>query len=370
MGITIRFLSGSLQGREYEFEKDVIRVGDAADADVRIDPNQPDNGGARDRLIEIVRDGERFRILSTGNREISAQGDTAIDRVIDSGENVRFGAWGPIFEVLTPGHARSASEITAPIPALGEDSGTRRKPRDVRDGFKTPSGETPVGPKTVYMMIQDALGKAKEVEGGAMERGTMFIQQMVSETIHNSTKTLKLGLALMAGAVVIMGGILVYNVASTRRSLREASSAADTKVSGVKTELGAEVGALRKERDGLAKETETLTRRLSELEKTASGGQQAVSELRRRLADAEAKRRDLETRMGHAVSAMEREREALAAEKKRLETLERERAERERQEAERRARAEAEADARAKAAAERQVATPAETAPNPAPTPR
>src|SRR5258705_4967970 len=112
MAIAVRFLSGSLEGREFEVDKDAIRIGDAPDADIPIDPAQKDNGGARDRIVEVMRAGDTYRVHSSGNRELSAGGDTAIDRTVPPGEEIRVGALGPIFTIL------EARERTAPIPIV------------------------------------------------------------------------------------------------------------------------------------------------------------------------------------------------------------------------------------------------------------
>lgn len=346
MAISIRFLSGSLEGQVFEFDRDVIRVGDAPDVDLKVDPLERDNAGARDRVIEVFRDSNGFRLHSTGNRELSAQGDTTIDRMVKAGEEVRFGAWGPIFQVAEPAvphHPSTVSGATAPI-RVGDDStaSRRKKDKDVRMEFKTPSGETPVGPKTVYLMIQEALGKARETDGGVVERGTIFVREMVGETIRHATRQLKIGLALMAAALVVLAVVLVSNIASTKRSLTEASAVSDRKVTLVKEELSTQLGSMKSERDRLAKESEALKGRLDEVAKTAEGGQQAVAEMRRRLAEAEERRKDLEARMQKAVAAVEADRAALAAEKQRIER--------------------AEAEARRKAEEERQAREAAERA--------
>lgn len=347
MAISIRFLSGSLEGRVFEFDRDAVRVGDAPEVDLRIDPNEKDNAGARDRVIEVIRDANGFRLHSTGNRELSAQGDTTIDRMVRPGEEVRFGAWGPIFQIGEP-----IPGATAPIRVGGDDStaSRRRKEKDVRAEFKTPSGETPVGPKTVYMMIQEALGKARETDGGLVERGTIFVREMVNDTIRNATRQLKIGLALMGAALVVMAVVLFSSITSTKQSIREANASADRKVTGVKEEVSSQMTSMKSERDRLAKESESLKGRLDEVAKTAEGGQQAVSEMRRKLAESEARRKDLEARMQKAVEAVEADRAALAAEKQRLQKAEaeaRRRAEEERQarEAAEKARAEAAAAA-------------------------
>ena len=332
MGIAVRFITGSLAGREFKFDKDVVRIGDAEVVDIRVDPDEPDNAGARDRVVEVFLDGNRFRIHSVGSRDISAQGETAIDRRIVGGEEIRFGAWGPIFTVLAPAEAAAmaaspeAPTITTPInpPPAAESSFWRKRKRE-EAALRTESGEKPVGPKTVYVMIQDAIGKAQKTQGGALERGTVFLREMVSDTIHHATRSLKIGLALMAGALVILGAVLVYNIRVTRRSLSEVQTAADKRVSGVKTELAAELAALKTERDRLGVESAAMAKRLEELEKTAGGGQQAVAELRARLRDAEVQRLALESKMAKAMAAAEAERRALGSEMDRLARAEAER---------------------------------------------
>jgi len=351
MAIAVRFLSGSLEGREFEVDKDAIRIGDAPDADIPIDPAQKDNGGARDRIVEVMRVGDTYRVHSTGNRELSAQGDTAIDRTVPPGEEIRFGAWGPIFTIQERGHR----ERTAPIPIVaaapppprppavaddsaarrplaaaddsaarravsaGDDSAARKKKLETTGGFRTASGEKPVGPKTVYMMIQDALGKARETDGGGLSRGSVFIREVVTDSIQNATRSFKIGMALLFGALLILIGILFYNIAATKQTVVDVSRSADARVAEVKTELSSELTTLKKGRDDLTKEAEGLTQRLTDLEKTKDADQKVLTDLRGRLAAAEAKRRDLEQKMSAALAQIEADRAKLAAERDRLE---------------------------------------------------
>jgi len=364
MAIAVRFLSGSLEGREFEVDKDAIRIGDAPDADIPIDPSQKDNGGARDRIVEIARDGDMFRVHSTGSRELSAQGDTAIDRKVPAGEEIRFGAWGPVFTVVwggprdttapvpvaelaprppSPGDASAARRRAvemggAAAPSPGDQSAARRKALESTGGFRTASGEKPVGPKTVHMMIQDALGKARESEGG-LARGSVFIREVVTDSIQNATRSFKIGIALLGAALLVLIGILFYNIAATKQTVVDVSRSADKRVAEVKSELSGELTTLKKGRDDLAKEAGALTQRLVELEKSKDADQKVLADLRGRLSAAEVKRRDLERKMSAALAQLEADRTRLAAERDRLEKERR--AELERQRAEEARRAEA-----------------------------
>jgi hypothetical protein len=367
MGMVVRFLSGSLLGRDFEFGKDVVRVGDDPDADIRIDPEEKEDAGARNRVIEVLREGDKFRIRSAGNREISAQGDDRlVDRDITVGEEIRFGAWGPIFVVSPKASEDPALSVTTPIatPEMDDSAPRLRRKKETITDVRTVSGERPVGPKTVYMMIQDALGKAQGSEGGPVQRGTVFIQEMVSETIRNATRSLKIGIGLLGAAFLILAFVLVANIASTRRNLATATQRADSRVAEARTEMAGEIATIKKGRDDLANETASLVKRLSEVEKMTGGDQRTVADLKSRLRDAEERRKSLEARVSKTMAAMDADREALAAEKERLA---RERtAEIERQRAETAARAREEASRAAAAQAPATEPATADTSAAPA----
>ena len=304
MPIVVRFLSGSLTDRDFSFPGEVVRVGDAEGVDLRVDPAAPGDGGVRGRVIEISTEGAGFRIRSAGNRDLSAQGEYPLDHPVPDGGEVRFGAWGPVFTVR-----RVSAELpfTAPQPfpavepARADDTASRRKGEDTgsrRRSVLTASGEKPVGPKTVMVMIQDALSKAREQgDSGIVEKGTVFVREVVADTITSATRSLKIGLLLTGAALVVLAFALGYNVWRTRQTVAHVTRAADESVQGVRRELGTRVEEMRKERDALAAESAEVARKLGELEKTAGASEQAVSDLRRRLGDADARRKDLEGRM-------------------------------------------------------------------------
>src|SRR5207247_1573162 len=145
-----------------------------------------------------------------------------IDKKIDAGEEVRFGAWGPVFVLEVPGSAAASAAAaessplarTAPIGNKSVESTGKNRIREVF--VRTESGEKPVGPKTVYMMIQDALGKVRETDAGVMQRGTIFVKEMVSDAIHHATRSLRIGLALLAAAFLVVVGALAVGLVSTK----------------------------------------------------------------------------------------------------------------------------------------------------------
>lgn len=348
MSIVVRFVSGSLSDREFAFPKEIVRVGDAEGVDLKIDPAQPGDGGARGRVIEISVEGAGFRVRSAGNRDLSAQGDFPLDHPVADGGEVRFGAWGPVFTVRS---AAPEASRTAPVPVFpqapppavdatarlsADDSASRRGPEDTatrRRSVLTASGEKPVGPKTVMVMIQDALSKAREQgDAGFVEKGTVFVREVVADTITSATRSLKIGLLLTGAALVILAFALGFNVWKTRQTVERVTQAADANVQEVRRELGTRVEEMRRERDALAAESAEVARKLGDLEKTAGASEKAVSELRGRLSDADGRRRDLEGRMQRALTALEADKEAL---QRQLEQMERDRvADRARQQAE------------------------------------
>lgn len=320
MSIAVRFLTGSLADREFSFPKELIRIGDAEGVDLRVDPAQPGDGGVRGRVIEISLEDAGIRIRSAGDRDLSAQGEFPLDHLVNNGGEVRFGAWGPVFTVR---HFASEASPTAAVsvfdstgPRRADDSASRRRGEDSASkrgrNVLTASGEKPVGPKTVMIMIQDALSKAREQgDAGVVEKGTVFVREIVADTIQSATRSLKIGLALTGAALVVLAFALAFNVWKTRQTVERVTRAADESVQGVRKELGSRVDEMRTERDALAAESAEVARKIGELEKTAGVSQQAVSELRTRLVDADARRRDLEGRMQRALTALESDKAAL-----------------------------------------------------------
>ena len=332
MPIVVRFQSGSLSGREFSFASEAVRIGDAEGVDLRLDPSLPGDGGARGRVIEISVEGSGFRVRSAGDRELSAQGEAPLDHPVGDGGEVRFGAWGPVLTVqrLSPEVSRTApltvfDESAAKRP---EDTASRRRAEDTasRKGRSvlTASGEKPVGPKTVMVMIQDALSKAREQgDAGFVEKGTVFVREIVSDTIQSATRSLKIGLVLLAAALVVLAFALGFNVWKTRQTVAEVTKAADESVQGVRKELGSRVEEMRKERDALAAESAEVSKKIDDLEKTAGASREAVADLRARLAEADARRKDFEGRMQRALTALEADKAAL---QKQLEQMEKDRA--------------------------------------------
>lgn len=378
MSMVVRFVSGSLSDREFAFPKEIVRVGDAEGVDLKVDPAQPGDGGARGRVIEISLEGSGFRVRSAGNRDLSAQGDFPLDHPVADGGEVRFGAWGPVFTVRRGGPELSR---TAPVPVFpqaaapppfvdatarlsADDSASRRAPEDTasrRRNVLTASGEKPVGPKTVMVMIQDALSKAREQgDAGFVEKGTVFVREVVADTITSATRSLKIGLLLTGAALVILAFALGFNVWKTRQTVDRVTQEADASVQEVRRELGTRVEEMRQERDTLAAESAEVARKLGELEQTAGASEKAVGELRGRLSDADARRRDLEGRMQRALTALEADKEA----------LQRQLAQMERDRAADRARQDAEIEKLRQEAAAPSPVVPVEPAPTALPPPR
>ncbi len=368
MSIAIRFVSGSLIDREFSFPKELVRVGDAEGVDLRVDPAQPGDGGARGRVIEISEEAGGLRVRSAGDRELSAQGEFPLDHLVADGGEARFGAWGPVFTVR---HFTSEATRTAPVAVFDDsashrpdDSASRRRAEDTASrrgrNVLTASGEKPIGPKTVMIMIQDALSKAREQgDAGFVEKGTVFVREVVSDTIQSATRSLKIGLLLTGAALVVLAFALGFNVWKTRQTVERVTRAADESVQGVRKELGSRVDEMRTERDALAAESVEVARKIDVLEKTAGASQDAVRELRGRLSDADARRKDLEGRMQRALTSVEADKAAL---QRQLAQMEKDRA------ADRARQQEEMERIRREAAAP--PAQPVEPAPSPVPVPR
>ncbi|MCC6129356.1 MAG: hypothetical protein IT186_05465 [Acidobacteria bacterium] len=392
MAIVIKFSSGLLEGREFKFESDVIRIGDGPDTDVKLE-----DGGARGRVVEIQREGTGFRIRSMGDRDLSAQAGMPLDRHVEPGDEVRFGAWGPIFILnnlnirtsqapdqrtapiaVPPAAAPSqpAPHVTAPmapvepktasVPTPGLEDSASRKKKSLLDTSSGLGGDRPIGIKTVSMMIQDALGKAKESEAGVMEKSTMFIRELVTDTMKSGTRNLKAGLVLLGVAFAILLVALIYNIAATRSSIDEVSRTAAKKVEEARTETAGQLKTIQAEKDKLAQETEAVTKKIGELEKDHSASQAEIQALRTRLKDADSERKAIEDRLVKLLTTVEKDRSAM---EKKLDQMEKDRAEEKaRLEAEQ-TRLREEMAAREAAERERAAAAAAAAAATPAPAP-
>src|SRR5204862_5853434 len=119
-------------------------------------------------------------------------------------------------------------------------------------------------------------GKARDTEGGGLARGSVFIREVVTDSIQNATRSFKIGLGLLGGALLILIGILFYNIAATKQTVTEVSRSADRRVADVKSELTTELTTLKQGRDELAKEADGLTKRLGDLEKPQDADQKVL----------------------------------------------------------------------------------------------
>ncbi len=210
------------------------------------------------------------------------------------------------------------------------------------------------------IMIQDALSKAREQgDAGFVEKGTVFVREVVTDTIQSATRSLKIGLLLTGAALVVLAFALGFNVWKTRQTVERVTRAADESVQGVRKELGSRVDEMRTERDALAAESAEVARKIDVLEKTAGASQEAVRELRGRLSDADTRRKDLEGRMQRALTSLEADKAAL---QRQLAQMEKDRA------ADRARQQEEMERLRREAAAP--PAQPVEPAPTPVPVPR
>ena len=96
------------------------------------------------------------------------------------------------------------------------------------------------------IMIQDALSKAREQgDAGFVEKGTVFVREIVSDTIQSATRSLKIGLLLTGAALVVLAFALGFNVWKTRQTVERVTRAADESVQGVRKELGSRVDEMR-----------------------------------------------------------------------------------------------------------------------------
>lgn len=122
--IRLRQIKGADEGREFEFEQDLIRIGRMPDSDVNFDPEV--DLDASGRHAEIRNEDGRYLLIDTGSRNGTwLNGQRIKHAALSLGDEIEFGRGGPRLEIEAVQAEPSSREPTRGI------SG-RAKSRDPR----------------------------------------------------------------------------------------------------------------------------------------------------------------------------------------------------------------------------------------------
>ena len=96
--IRLRQTKGADQGREYEFEQELIRIGRMPDSDVNFDPEV--DLDASGRHAEIRNEDGRYLLIDTGSRNGTwLNGQRIKHAALSNGDEIEFGRGGPMLEI-------------------------------------------------------------------------------------------------------------------------------------------------------------------------------------------------------------------------------------------------------------------------------
>ena len=96
--IRLRQIKGADDGREFEFEQDLIRIGRMPDSDVNFDPEV--DLDASGRHAEIRNEDGRYLLIDTGSRNGTwLNGQRIKHAALSKGDEIEFGRGGPKLEI-------------------------------------------------------------------------------------------------------------------------------------------------------------------------------------------------------------------------------------------------------------------------------
>lgn len=96
--IRLRQITGADNGREFEFEQDLIRIGRMPDSDVNFDPEV--DLDASGRHAEIRNEDGRYLLIDTGSRNGTwLNGQRIKHAALSKGDEIEFGKGGPKIEI-------------------------------------------------------------------------------------------------------------------------------------------------------------------------------------------------------------------------------------------------------------------------------
>ena len=96
--IRLRQITGADNGREFEFEQDLIRIGRMPDSDVNFDPEV--DLDASGRHAEIRNEDGRYLLIDTGSRNGTwLNGQRIKHAALSRGDEIEFGRGGPKIQI-------------------------------------------------------------------------------------------------------------------------------------------------------------------------------------------------------------------------------------------------------------------------------
>lgn len=192
--IRLRQITGADNGREFEFEQDLIRIGRMPDSDVNFDPEV--DLDASGRHAEIRNEDGRYLLIDTGSRNGTwLNGQRIKHAALNKGDEIEFGRGGPKIEIEMVQNRFDSREPTRRI--------TRRSAE------REPRFDPLAMPVTTATRLEDLIGSPELLpEGLRPEEPTSTAPRDSRRRSSSAALWMAAGFVLLAAIAIVVGAAL------------------------------------------------------------------------------------------------------------------------------------------------------------------
>jgi predicted component of type VI protein secretion system len=192
--IRLRQITGADNGREFEFEQDLIRIGRMPDSDVNFDPEV--DLDASGRHAEIRNEDGRYLLIDTGSRNGTwLNGQRIKHAALNKGDEIEFGRGGPKIEIEMVQNRFDSREPTRRI--------TRRSAE------REPRFDPLAMPVTTATRLEDLIGSPELLpEGLRPEEPTSTAPRDSRRRSSSAALWMAAGVVLLAAVAIVVGAAL------------------------------------------------------------------------------------------------------------------------------------------------------------------
>lgn len=311
MKVIIQFVSGARAGQRVELvDRPLIRLGRRPGNDVQFDVNRDlDVSGHH---AEIRQEPDGCYLYDVGSANGTYAGGVRIERLrLRDAQEISFGVEGPRVMINLPAEpprpgavpagqsAPSGGPPPSPVPVEAAQAGPAAAPAaGVYPGSSSPQVASAVqsaggaqqqpasagqqaaaslaaggrvGARTVGMMIDSALQRAREGSSGSMGKSTLFMRSMVNQAVTRSTRRFKL--VTIALGVLLVGAVAGFLVLRhfERRESEQSQDALRRQMAGLMQRMGKRANISAEEKKRLIAQLKTLNRKLASRTPLAAG---------------------------------------------------------------------------------------------------
>jgi len=192
--IRLRQITGADNGREFEFEQDLIRIGRMPDSDVNFDPEV--DLDASGRHAEIRNEDGRYLLIDTGSRNGTwLNGQRIKHAALNKGDEIEFGRGGPKIEIELVQNRFDSREPTRRI--------TRRSAE------REPRFDPLAMPVTTATRLEDLIGSPELLpEELRLEEPTSTAPRDSRRRSSSAALWMAAGVVLLAAVAIVVGAAL------------------------------------------------------------------------------------------------------------------------------------------------------------------